>query len=59
MSEIKRLLERQARWQAARPTLSWPEKVRMVEAVRESVAGLRGTDPRRRPHAARPRTDRT
>ncbi len=43
MSEIKRLLERQARWQKSRKTLSWPEKIRMAERVRASAARLRST----------------
>jgi hypothetical protein len=54
MSEIQALLERQARWQRSRKALSWPEKIRMAERVRESVQQLR------RPAeaaAGRPRTD--
>ncbi len=42
MSEIQELLERQARWQKTRQALSWPEKIRMAESVRESVLQLRG-----------------
>ena len=41
MSEIQALLERQARWQKTRRALSWPEKIRMAERVRESVRQLR------------------
>ncbi len=41
MDEIKRLLERQSRWQSARRNLPWPEKLRLVEALRESVQELR------------------
>jgi len=37
MDEVQQLLERQARWQKARKNLSWPEKVRMAEMVREST----------------------
>lgn len=37
MNEVQQLLERQARWQKARKNLSWPEKVRMAEVVREST----------------------
>ncbi len=48
MNEIKALLERQARWQKTRQTLSWPEKIRMAEKVRESVRQLR------RPQTAEP-----
>lgn len=47
MSDIEQLLERQARWQKSRKSLSWPEKIRMAEAIRESVLALGGTSPRR------------
>jgi hypothetical protein len=52
MSDIQQLLERQARWQKARRTLSWPEKIRMAERIRESVRKLRRSqkaEPHRRP----------
>jgi hypothetical protein len=35
------LFERQARWQKNRARLSWPEKVRLAEAVRESLERFR------------------
>ncbi len=41
MFDIHELLERQARWQKDRSSLSWAEKVRMAEAIRESVKQLR------------------
>jgi hypothetical protein len=41
MREVQKLLERQARWQKGRAALSWPEKIRMAEAIRESVRALR------------------
>jgi hypothetical protein len=41
MTDMRELFERQAAWQAGRRGLSWPEKVRMAEAVRESVVRLR------------------
>jgi hypothetical protein len=41
VSDAKLLLERQAGWQRARQALTWPEKVRMAEQVRESVLQLR------------------
>lgn len=44
MTEIENLLERQARWQKSRKALSWPEKIRMAEEVRASVARWRSTD---------------
>jgi hypothetical protein len=41
MSDIPPMLKRQADWQQSRRRLSWPEKIRMVEAVRESLLQLR------------------
>lgn len=41
-NDVRALLERQARWQKSRKTLSWAEKVRMAEAIRESIHRLRG-----------------
>lgn len=41
MTEIEQLLERQARWQKSRSSLSWAEKIRMAERVRESAARWR------------------
>jgi len=38
---IRELLERQARWQSSRRSLSWEEKVRMIEEVRDSVLRFR------------------
>ena len=40
MNDVQRLLARQAEWQKSRQALSWPEKIRMVEAIRESVLKL-------------------
>jgi len=50
MNEIRELLERRAEWQRNRRSLSWSEKVRMAERIRESVlilsrSRLAGTDP--------------
>ena len=45
MFDVGALLQRQERWQKSRRTLSWAEKMRMVEAVRESVRSLRRTAP--------------
>ena len=39
--ELQALFEAQAAWQRARARLSWPEKIRMAEAMRESAAQLR------------------
>ena len=41
MTDMRDLFERQAAWQAGRRHLSWPEKVRIAEAMRESLAGFR------------------
>lgn len=41
MTETERLLERQARWQRERKSLSWSEKIRMAERVRETIERLR------------------
>jgi hypothetical protein len=43
MREIQEMLERQAKWQKERAKLSWEEKIRMVEAVQESVRQLRAS----------------
>jgi hypothetical protein len=40
MLDVHVLLERQEQWQKARRHLSWPEKMRMVLAVRDSVREL-------------------
>jgi hypothetical protein len=41
MTDVERMLERQAQWQKSRQSLTWPEKIRMAERVRESVMQLR------------------
>lgn len=41
VTDMRELFERQAAWQARRRSLSWAEKLRMVEAVRESIIRLR------------------
>ena len=41
MSDIQKLLERQAEWQKSWKSLSWPEKVRMAEEIRDSVLQFR------------------
>jgi len=41
MSRAEELLKRQARWQKDRQHLTWPEKLRMAEQVRDSVIALR------------------
>jgi len=44
MTDIERMLERQAEWQRGRKALSWPEKIRMAERVRETIEKLRARD---------------
>ena len=58
MTDMRELFERQAAWQAGRRRLSWPEKVRMAEAIRESLVHLRNMrsiDPKT-DHVERPKT---
>jgi len=43
MDDIQQLLKRQAAWQRSRQSLTWPEKIRMAEMVRESVKQLRAS----------------
>lgn len=45
MDDVKKLLERQAAWQKGRKSLPWPEKIRIAEAIRESILQLRSTGP--------------
>ena len=51
MRDVRDLLRRQAEWQKGRKALSWPEKVRMAEAIRDSVLALRRTEDRPGPAA--------
>lgn len=55
MSEIQKLLEKQARWQKSRKKLSWAEKVRMAERVRADAALWSSTARKARPPRAKPR----
>jgi hypothetical protein len=52
MDDVKELLERQAAWQKSRKLLSWPEKIRIAESIRESVVKLRRTGPASKPGTA-------
>jgi hypothetical protein len=45
MDEAVKQFARQAQWQTRRKTLSWPEKVRQAEAMRESIIALRKKKP--------------
>ncbi len=55
MDDIQRLLTRQAVWQRSRQSLSWPEKIRLAEMVRESVQQLRASFPPEGKHKISPR----
>ena len=37
MTEVQRLLQRQAAWQKSRAQLTWPEKIRIAEQMRDSL----------------------
>jgi uncharacterized protein (DUF2252 family) len=41
MNEAAQLFERHAEWQRNRCRLSWPEKMRMAEALRETLCRFR------------------
>jgi len=41
MNSARQILERQAAWQKTRAQLSWPDKIRQAEALREAVVELR------------------
>lgn len=45
MTDVAELLNRQAQWQKSRQSLTWPEKIRLVEQVRDSVRLLRAQPP--------------
>jgi hypothetical protein len=41
MNNTRQLLERQAAWQKTRAGLSWPEKIRQAELLRDTLLKLR------------------
>ena len=41
MPGLQDRFDRMAEWQRGRKSLSWPEKIRMVEAIRESIEQFR------------------
>ena len=45
MNNTRQLLERQAAWQKTRASLSWPEKIRQVELLHDTLLKLRRTRP--------------
>ncbi|MCB4755818.1 MAG: hypothetical protein LHV69_02365 [Elusimicrobia bacterium] len=36
-SDLEKWIEKQARWQQSRRALSWPEKIRLAEQIRDSI----------------------
>ena len=42
MTDIFQFLEKQADWQKKRRNLSWSEKIRLVEALQDSIRQFRG-----------------
>jgi len=49
MTDLEQMLKRQTQWQKSRQSLTWPEKIRLAERVRESVRQLRA-----QPHPTMP-----
>lgn len=49
MTEIEQLLERQAKWQKGRAKLSWAEKLRLAETLRDAALALGRTRPNQPP----------
>ena len=45
MTTLREIFARQARWQRERAQLSWPEKIRLAEAMREALLVLRAGKP--------------
>ncbi len=43
MDDVKALFERQTRWQRSRARLSWTEKLRMAEILREAALAMRSS----------------
>ena len=41
MTDVERLLERQAAWQRSRQALPWPEKIRQAERTRTTIEVFR------------------
>ncbi len=57
MSEVLKLLEKQARWQKSRKDLSWAEKVRMAERVRADAARWLSSARKARPRTRKSASD--
>jgi hypothetical protein len=52
MNELEKKFARQAQWQTNRKALSWPDKVRQAEAIRDSIEALREGKPELPPSQA-------
>jgi len=52
--DVQELLRRQAQWQKSRQALSWPEKIRMAQEIRESIQKLRATSAKDAPQKPQP-----
>ena len=58
MSDLEQMLNRQAQWQKSRQSLTWPEKIRLAERVRDSVRQLRAQHGQGAEATAAPKTPR-
>jgi len=41
MNDLRQMMNRQAEWQKTRARLSWPEKIRQAEILRDACLKLR------------------
>lgn len=48
MTDIDHLLQRQAEWQETMRSLSWAEKIRLVEALHDAIRNFRALRARQR-----------
>ncbi len=44
MTNIQKLLARQAAWQKSRTALPWPQKIRLAEAMLPTIKALRASN---------------
>lgn len=45
MNDAQKAFELQAQWQRRRADLTWPEKIRQAESMREAIMQLRAKNP--------------
>jgi len=57
MYDAQELLKRQAEWQASRSRLSWGEKIRLAERIRDDIRAIKS--PHRRHIGDHPPSPRT